>query len=74
MINGQKVTNPAGGMLLEEWNSTKCIINSFYSASAAGWEWRPTLNGRAAFSNGLMWAVPLPTSINGAPIGTLGSV
>ena len=72
MINGQKVTNPAGGMLLEEWNSTKCIINSFYSASAAGWEWRPTLNGRAAFSNGLMWAVPLPTSINGAPIGTLG--
>ncbi|MGA2681733.1 MAG: PQQ-binding-like beta-propeller repeat protein [Candidatus Bathyarchaeia archaeon] len=72
IVNGQKVTNPAGGVLLEEWNSTRCVINSFYGASAAGWEWRPTLNGKALFSNGLTWAVPLPTSINGAPIGTLG--
>jgi hypothetical protein len=66
IINGQRVTNPSGGALLECWNSTQCIIVG--TNGPATWMWRPTQNGQLPFVNGIMWAQPLATNISGVPL------
>jgi hypothetical protein len=66
IVNGQRVTNPSGGALLECWNSTQCIITG--TNGAAAWMWRPTQNGQIPFGLGLMWAQPLATNISGVPL------
>ncbi|MGA2523738.1 MAG: hypothetical protein ABSF65_06245 [Candidatus Bathyarchaeia archaeon] len=66
IINGQPVTNPSGGALLECWNSTQCIVDG--TNGPAAWMWRPTQNGQIPFVDGIMWAQPLATNINGVPL------
>ncbi|MGO8807822.1 MAG: PQQ-binding-like beta-propeller repeat protein [Candidatus Bathyarchaeia archaeon] len=57
------VTNT--GPTLNEWNSTECVMAGGWSATAAGWEWRPTQNGIIPFSDGLHYSAPIATSISG---------
>ncbi|MGO8805575.1 MAG: PQQ-binding-like beta-propeller repeat protein [Candidatus Bathyarchaeia archaeon] len=66
-INSTTATAPRLG----EWNSTQCVEQAFYGASAAGWEWRPTQNGIAAFSLGVMWTSPIPTTLNGVALPSI---
>jgi hypothetical protein len=66
IVNGQRVTNPSGGALLECWNSTQAIIVG--TNGPAAWMWRPTQNGQIPFGAGLMWAQPLATNISGVPL------
>ena len=65
-INGQRVTTPTGGSMLECWNSSQCII--FGTNGPATWMWRPTQNGQIPFVTGVMWAAPLATNISGVPL------
>ena len=55
------------------WNSTQCLINGTWAASAYGWMWRPTQNGRIAFNGGIMWSKPLPTTYDGNSITNLSA-
>ena len=66
IVNGQHVTNPSGGALLECWNSTQAIIVG--TNGPAAWMWRPTQNGQIPFVSGIMWAQPLATNISGVPL------
>ncbi len=66
IINGQRVTNPSGGALLECWNSTQAIIVG--TNGPAAWMWRPAQNGQIPFVDGIMWAQPLATNISGVPL------
>ncbi|MGO8805917.1 MAG: PQQ-binding-like beta-propeller repeat protein [Candidatus Bathyarchaeia archaeon] len=66
MIQGEPVTNPSGGALLECWNSTQCIVDG--TNGPAAWMWRPTQNGQISFPLGVMWGQPLATNINGVPL------
>jgi hypothetical protein len=50
---------------LVEWNSTQCILQNFYSRSAAGWEWRPPTDGIADWNSGIMWQQTLPNTYQG---------
>jgi hypothetical protein len=72
MVDGVKVTNT--GPTLNEWNSTQCILQNYYSGSAAGWEWRPPQNGIANWQLGLMWSSPLNTTYNGNPLPTSNTI
>jgi len=64
------------GATITMWNSSKCILDStpanpFYQESS--WMWRPTVGAVIDFDLGVEWSVPIPTEINGVPIGaTLG--
>jgi len=62
------VTNPSGGELLVEWNSTMCIMAGAWSAQASGWEWRPPQNGQIPFEDGIEYAYPIATTYNGNAI------
>jgi hypothetical protein len=59
VVNGQKLTTT--GPQLCEWNSTLCIN--------PGSQWSPTNNGQIAFSNGLVYKVPMPTNITDPTTG-----
>jgi hypothetical protein len=63
IINGVPVTTPTGGAVLECWNSTQCIIDG--TNGPAGWEFYPYQNAQISWQLGVMWAVPLPTTLNG---------
>ena len=65
-----QVTNPAGGELIQVWNSTQCIMAGAWSAQAAGWEWRPPQNGQELFSYGIMAAAPIATTYQGNALPT----
>jgi hypothetical protein len=70
IIQGQPVTNPPGGELLEEWNSTQCIAypkGYIPGQTAVSWQWRPPQNGVIPFSAGIMWATPVATNASGVP-------
>jgi len=61
-------TNP-NAPTLNMWNSTQAIL--YPNGQAPGyqnWSWRPVLGSIIQFSAGLMWTVPLPTSLNGVAL------
>jgi hypothetical protein len=74
MVYGKSVTNPAGGELLECWNSTQCIdeLNpatpQYSYLGASEWYWEPIQGAVIPFNYGIMWAEPLATSLNGVPL------
>ncbi len=57
---------------LNMWNSTQAIL--YYSSqfipgtTIANWNWRPLQNQVIDFKRGIVWTVPLPTSISGVPL------
>ena len=68
IIDGKAVVTPVGGAMLECWNSTQCIeypTGYIPGVSPVSWEWRPTQDGVYSFGNGIMWAAPVATSLNG---------
>ncbi len=68
IIEGQLVTTPPGGELLECWNSTQDLLYpAGYNPAtiAPNWSWRPTQDGQILFSSGIMWAIPLATNYSG---------
>ena len=64
-------TNP-NAPTLNMWNSTQAIL--YYSSqfipgtTIANWNWRPLQNQVIDFKRGIVWTVPLPTSISGVPL------
>jgi hypothetical protein len=52
---------------LNMWNSTHAIQYPTSNATV-NWMWRPALNSRINFSRGIMWTVPLATTLGGSPI------
>ena len=59
VVNGQRLTTT--GPQLCEWNSTQCIN--------PGSQWSPSNGGVVAFSNGLVYKVPMPTNITDPTTG-----
>ena len=57
---------------LNMWNSTQAILypNSQFvpGTTVANWNWRPLQNSVIDFKRGIVWTIPLPTSISGAPL------
>jgi hypothetical protein len=62
------VTTPSGGAMLEEWNSTECVMAGAWSAQASGWYWRPPQNGLIPFADGIAFAQPIATTYQGNPL------
>jgi len=56
------------GPSLTEWNSTQCIMAGNWGAQAAGWYWRPQMDGVIPFADGIMWRMPIATTLNGNAI------
>ena len=57
---------------LNMWNSTQAILYPYSQfipgTTIASWNWRPLQNQVIDFKRGIVWTVPLPTSISGAPL------
>jgi outer membrane protein assembly factor BamB len=54
---------------LNMWNSTQAILYPNGQAPAyQNWYWRPVSGSVIQFSAGIMWTVPLPTTLNGVPL------
>lgn len=80
IIEGQLVTTPPGGRMLQCWNSTQCIMYSangnrdatYYipANTTASWSWRPTQNATYNFATGIMWAAPIATNYSGNALPT----
>jgi hypothetical protein len=57
---------------LNMWNSTQAIL--YYSSqfipgvTISNWNWRPLQNQVIDFKRGIVWTVPVPTSISGVPL------
>jgi hypothetical protein len=57
---------------LNMWNSTQAIL--YYMSqfipgvTISNWNWRPLQNQVIDFKRGIVWTVPLPTSISGVPL------
>ena len=62
------VTTPSGGVMLQEWNSTECVMAGAWSAQASGWYWRPPQNGIIPFSDGIEYSWPIATTYQGNPL------
>ena len=62
------------GPTLVEWNSTLCIESGAWSASAAGWEWRPPQDGVIPFHDGIQWEAPIATTYEGNALPTAFSI
>jgi len=70
-VNG---TNP-NAPTLNMWNSTQALL--YPNGQAPGyelWSWRPVLGSVIQFSAGIMWTVPLPTTLNGVPLPSASSL
>jgi len=68
-VLGTPVTST--GPTLDLFNSTQCILypNGYIPGTTANsWTWRPALYGIYNFLNGIMWSMPVATSISGALI------
>ncbi len=71
IVQGVKVTTPVGGETLECWNSTEAIMyptGYVPGVTTISWTYKPTQGGVIPFSSGIMWAMPIATTINGVTI------
>lgn len=57
---------------LNMWNSTQAILYPFSQfipgVTTPNWNWRPVQDSVIDFKRGIVWTVPLPTNISGAPL------
>jgi hypothetical protein len=73
-IGPSPTTVTSTGPTLNMWNSTQCIMAGAWSATASGWQWRPPQNGVIAYSNGLVWRMPLATNYSGNALPSAFSI
>jgi outer membrane protein assembly factor BamB len=72
-IEGDWVTTPPGGRMLQCWNSTQCLLyprGYTPGVTSENWRFRPTFNGVYDFAPGIMWAAPIPTTFEGNDLET----
>ncbi|MGA2683159.1 MAG: PQQ-binding-like beta-propeller repeat protein [Candidatus Bathyarchaeia archaeon] len=68
LVGPAPTINTQTGPSLTEWNSTECIMAGGWFATAAGWEWRPPMDGIIPFADGIVWRTPIATTLNGNAI------
>ena len=72
IIQGQPVTTPKGGAMLQCWNATEAIeypTGYIPGLTAIQWQWRPGQGTSIPWSSGIMWAAAVATTIT-EPNGT----